>query len=231
MLWERFISCVHQCKKCLSQKQHKRVAMCPTWCLLPGTVSAVLYLAKPFECTLPTYVHVNSNSEENSWACKNVCGLHGLRGHFRRSWDVLTVKPVELTEREKTKCCMKEKNIFSAPALRLNRRERVFAPSVNFAFLSQSCVLSISRLKILRLPSIMIIKWGDCSKVPVNLAWMTVCHHLLTFSPPPPPHVSINEYLWLVLSLFWSFFFFFLDLLSVRLPTVWASAPINTSAK
>jgi len=56
---------------------------------------------------------------------------------------------------------MKGKNVFSAPALRLNRNERVFALSVNIAFLPQRCVLSISRLKVLRLASVMIIKLGD----------------------------------------------------------------------
>lgn len=151
--------------------------MCPTWSLLPGTVSAILYFSKPFEHTLPTYVHVNYYSEENSWACKNLYSLHCLRGHFRRSWDVLTVKPKEVTEREKTKCCMKVKNFFSPPALRLKRSEGVFASFVNIALLTQSCVLSISRSKILRLPSIMIIKSGDslsnCSKMTVDVVWMT----------------------------------------------------------
>lgn len=38
--------------------------MCPAWSFLPGTVSAILYLAKPSEHTLPSEVCVNSNSEE-----------------------------------------------------------------------------------------------------------------------------------------------------------------------
>lgn len=149
-----------------------------------------------------TYVHVNYYSEENSWAGKNLYSLHCLRGHFRRSWDVLTVKPKEVSEREKTKCCMKVRNFFSAPAPRLKRRERVFASFVNIALLTQSCVLSISRSKLLRLPSIMIIKWGD-------RVYLTVQRWLLMWSgwQSMPSFINFGIVSILSLSLFLFFFF------------------------